>query len=73
MVMKLLILFSSVALRPPTPSTPDYSLESYFPPAGTSEREQRNMALMSLQNMEEAEQEPPLPVPSINAPTPTLV
>ncbi|KAF2355208.1 Methyl-CpG DNA binding [Trinorchestia longiramus] len=40
-----------VDLRPPTPTTPDYSLESYFPPPGTTEQQQRSMALEALQNL----------------------
>lgn len=44
----------AVELRPPTPTTPDYSLESYFPPAGTTIQQQRDMALRALQNMDES-------------------
>lgn len=41
----------TVDLRPPTPTTPDYTLESYFPPAGTTAHQQRTTALEALQNV----------------------
>ncbi|KAA0188513.1 hypothetical protein HAZT_HAZT010038 [Hyalella azteca] len=53
-----------VDLRPPTPTTPDYSLESYFPPAGTTIQQQRNMALEALQNLGSADSSRRAPAPA---------
>ena len=54
--------FLAVTLRPPTPTTPDYTLGTYLPATNVSGEEQRNVAMMALQNNASAAPAPVAPL-----------